>query len=189
MVHLPSTGTDSARSLRAAANSTRPGVLNPPTKAEYEQSNAWGLATSADIHGCNPDIIRDADAIKLFTKKLCDKLGMKMFGETVVVDFGDDPRVSGFSLTQLIETSLVSGHFANQTNSVYLDVFSCKHYNAQTIVDFALSFFEGTSFNAHCILRGCDRFPAEYLEKFSKRNIVLNQTALEEKAVCATSAR
>jgi S-adenosylmethionine decarboxylase len=130
-----------------------------------------------DIHGCDPAIIRDADAIKSFTKELCKKLDVKMFGETVVVNFGEDPRVSGFSLVQLIETSLVSGHFANQTNSVYLDVFSCKFFEARTIVDYALSFFRGTSFNAHCILRGCDPFPEKYLEQFSERNIVLNSRA------------
>ena len=91
-----------------------------------------------------------------------------------VVDFGSDPRVSGFSLVQLIETSLVSGHFANQTNAVYLDVFSCRFYEAQKIVDFALSFFQGKTYNAHCSLRGCDSFPKAYLEKFAERNIVLN---------------
>jgi hypothetical protein len=31
---------------------------------------------------------------------------MRRYGETQVVYFGDDPRVTGFSLTQLIATSL-----------------------------------------------------------------------------------
>lgn len=146
----------------------------PPTKAEYDRSNAWGLATAVDIHDCNPTLVRDAEAIKRFTKELCRRLDVKMFGETVIVDFGSDPRVSGFSLVQLIETSLVSGHFANQTNAVYLDVFSCRFYDAQKIVDFALSFFQGKSYNAHCALRGCDAFPRAYLEQFAERNIVLN---------------
>ncbi|OGJ73548.1 hypothetical protein A3G69_01595 [Candidatus Peribacteria bacterium RIFCSPLOWO2_12_FULL_53_10] len=146
----------------------------PPTKAEYDRSNAWGLATAVDIHDCNPTIIRDALAIKRFTKELCTRLDVNMFGETIVVDFVTDPKVSGFSLVQLIETSLVSGHFANQTNAVYLDVFSCKFYEAQKIVEYALSFFQGKSYNAHCSLRGCDAFPKAYLEKFAERNIVLN---------------
>ena len=145
----------------------------PPSKAEYTHSNAWGMATAVDIHDCSPALIRDADAIKRFTVELCKKLGVKMFGETIVVDFGSDPKVSGFSLVQLIETSLVSGHFANQTNAVYLDVFSCKFYEAQKIIDYALSFFQGKSYNAHCILRGCDEFPRAYQEKFADRNITL----------------
>jgi S-adenosylmethionine/arginine decarboxylase-like enzyme len=153
------------------------GTFAPPSEAEYNQSNAWGLATAVDIQDCNPALIRDAEAIKRFTKELCKRLGVKMFGETIVVDFGADPKVSGFSLVQLIETSLVSGHFANQTNAVYLDVFSCKFYDAQKIIDYALSFFQGKSYNAHCVLRGCDEFPGEYLEKFADRNIVLSSKA------------
>ncbi len=154
----------------------RPASFRPPTEAEYKTSNAWGLATAVDIHDCNVQTIRDADAIKAFTKELCKRLGVKMFGETVVVDFGADPKVSGFSLVQLIETSLVSGHFGNgDTNYVYLDVFSCKYYDPQKIIDYALEFFEGTTHNAHCMLRGCENFPNEYREDFAKRNIVLQE--------------
>jgi S-adenosylmethionine decarboxylase len=68
---------------------------------------------------------------------------MNRFGTTVVVNFGEDPRVSGFSMTQLIETSLISGHFANNTNAIYLDVFSCKAYPPYKTAEFARKFFEG----------------------------------------------
>jgi hypothetical protein len=66
---------------------------------------------------------------------------MRRFGETQVIHFGEDERVAGFSMVQLIETSLISGHFANLTNAVYLDVFSCKLYDPQTVQDFAMEFF------------------------------------------------
>ena len=180
MTLRPSPQTLSVRPPKVSSQNAKFTVQNPkssfapPTKAEYDRSNAWGLATAVDIHDCNPTIIRDALAIKRFTKELCTRLDVNMFGETIVVDFGTDPKVSGFSLVQLIETSLVSGHFANQTNAVYLDVFSCKFYEAQKIVEYALSFFQGKSYNAHCSLRGCDAFPKAYLEKFAERNIVLN---------------
>ena len=67
---------------------------------------------------------------------------MKMFGECQVIYFGDDPKVSGFSMTQLIETSLVSGHFANNTNAAYLDIFSCKWYDVKKVKVFSKKFFE-----------------------------------------------
>jgi S-adenosylmethionine/arginine decarboxylase-like enzyme len=148
--------------------------FTPLTEAEYKKSKAWGMATSVDIHDCNPALVRDAEAIKAFTAELCRRIDMKRFGETVVVNFGEAEEVAGFSMTQLIETSLISAHFANQTNSVYLDVFSCKFYDAQKMIDYALSFFKGTSFNAHCVLRGCEEFPKGYQKEFSNRNIVLN---------------
>lgn len=109
--------------------------------AQYVEENPWGMSTSIDLYECNPETIRDAEAIKKFVKELCTLIGMKTFGETVVVDFGENERVSGFSMTQLIETSLISAHFANQSNAVYLDVFSCKEYPPQKTADFAKDFF------------------------------------------------
>lgn len=110
---------------------------------EAVAKGVWGIAASVDIYGCNPGTIRDADAIRRFVAELCDLIGMKRFGETQVVHFGEDERVAGFSMTQLIETSLVSAHFANQTNAVYLDVFSCRPYDPDVVADFAQRFFGG----------------------------------------------
>jgi len=128
--------------------------ISVPTEQEYLASGAWGMLTSIDIHGCNPATIRNAEAIKKFTAQVCDHIDMKRFGETQVVEFGDDPRVHGYSMVQLIETSLVSAHFAEDTNSVYLDVFSCKYYDATKAAAFAARFFEGRDFNAVTLLRG-----------------------------------
>jgi S-adenosylmethionine decarboxylase len=122
-------------------------------KEDYHAQDAWGLVTSIDLHDCHPPTIRDADKIKAFVYELCDRIGMKRFGECTVVDFGEDPRVSGFSMTQLIETSLISAHFANQTNTVYLDIFSCKFYDPVVATDFAQEFFGAKHANHTATLR------------------------------------
>ena len=106
--------------------------------------NVWGMASAIDIYNCNPDTIRDADAIRRFTVALCDLIEMKRFGETQVVHFGEDERVAGYSMVQLIETSLISAHFANQSNAVYLDVFSCKPYDPEKVQTFSQEFFGGS---------------------------------------------
>lgn len=110
------------------------------------EENVWGIATSIDIYNCTPETIRDADKIKTFVAELCDLIEMKRFGDTTVVNFGEDERVAGYSMTQLIETSLISAHFANQSNAVYLDVFSCKPYEPMVVEEFARKYFGGT----HC---------------------------------------
>ncbi len=122
-------------------------------KEKFVKEQAWGLLTSLDIHDCNPQLIRDAEAIRRFVKELCELIEMKRFGDTFIVDFGEDPRVSGFSMTQLIETSLISAHFANQSNAVYLDVFSCKYYEPLTVAEFAKKFFQAKDYNIHIALR------------------------------------
>ena len=120
---------------------------------KYKNTDAWGLLTGIDLHSCNPQTIRDAEKIKKFVEELCELIGMKRFGECVVVDFGEDERVAGFSMTQLIETSLISGHFANQSNNVYLDVFSCKFYDPRTVAKFAKKFFKAKDYKVHYVLR------------------------------------
>lgn len=121
-------------------------------KQAVEQS-AWGIASSFDIYNCNRRTIRSAEKIRQFVVELCDLIEMKRFGETMVVHFGEDERVAGYSMVQLIETSLISAHFANQTNTVYLDVFSCKPYEPSVVAEFAQKFFGGTACITHSTLR------------------------------------
>jgi S-adenosylmethionine/arginine decarboxylase-like enzyme len=118
-----------------------------------EIQQAWGLACSFDIYECDPGTIRDAEAIRRFVGELCELIEMKRFGECIVVDFGEDERVAGFSMMQLIETSLISAHFANASNTVYLDVFSCKPYDPATVERFATRYFGGSRCITHVNLR------------------------------------
>lgn len=122
-------------------------------RADYERENAWGILASIDLHECNPDFIRDAEKVKQHVYELCERIGMKRFGECVVVNFGEDERVAGFSMTQLIETSLISGHYANASNAVYLDIFSCKYYNPYEVAEFTKEFFQAKNYNLHYTLR------------------------------------
>lgn len=120
---------------------------------KFEKDNPWGLYCSIDVHHCNPAIIRDAEKIRDYVIKLCDLINMKCFGEIQVVHFGEDERVAGYSMTQLIETSLISGHFANESNTSYIDIFSCKKYNPWEAAEFTKSFFEGKDYKLNYNLR------------------------------------
>ncbi len=122
-------------------------------KSEYKRKDPWGVLTSIDIYECDRKIIRDAGSIKQFVYDLCKMIDMKRFGECRVVHFGEDEAVEGFSMTQLIETSLISGHFANATNAAYLDIFSCKYYDPRDVAQFALSFFKGSNYKMQLAYR------------------------------------
>jgi len=123
------------------------------SEAAYEAHDAWGMSLHLDIHRCNPELIRDAAAIQEFTVTLCDMLGVQRYGPTQIVRFGRDPMVYGYSMVQLIETSLVSAHFAEDSNAVYLDIFSCKYYDPQVAAEFSASFFGSSSVNGVVTLR------------------------------------
>jgi S-adenosylmethionine/arginine decarboxylase-like enzyme len=101
----------------------------------------WGIATAVDLHDCAPELIRNAGHIRRYVEELCDLIKMNRYGDCQVVHFGEG-RVAGYSMTQLIETSLISGHFANETNRAYLDIFSCKAYDPEIVEAFTRNFFK-----------------------------------------------
>jgi S-adenosylmethionine/arginine decarboxylase-like enzyme len=119
-----------------------------------EQPNEyWGVSTSIDLYDCDLELMQDENAIRRFTADLCDFIQMRRYGETQVVRFGDDPRVTGFSMTQLIETSLVSAHFADNSRAIYLDVFSCAPYDPEATANFAARFFKAHDCKVHVLER------------------------------------
>lgn len=108
--------------------------------AKYNRDHMWGLSTAIDLHGCRPDPIRDPKKIREFIVELCEKIDMKRFGEPTIVSFGDGER-AGYSLVQLIETSCITAHFAEQDNNAYIDVFSCKPYPPEKTAQYCKEFF------------------------------------------------
>ena len=123
---------------------TVPAVIDSPILGTAVEHKFWGIASSIDIYDCDPGKIRNADTIRRFVVELCELIEMNRFGETQVVHFGEDERVAGYSMVQLIETSLISAHFANLTNTTYLDVFSCKSYDPEIVRGFSQGYFGGT---------------------------------------------
>lgn len=130
-------------------------LTGPEIKTLFEKSNApWGLLTSVDLYECAPDLIASKEKISEFTIQLCEMIEVNRFGDPIIVHFGKDEKVKGYSLVQLIETSLVSGHFAENDNSAYIDIFSCKYYNPDIAYEYCLSFFQAKRGTLKTILRG-----------------------------------
>jgi S-adenosylmethionine/arginine decarboxylase-like enzyme len=120
---------------------------------ENQTNHCWGVSSCIDLYDCDLQLMQDEAAIKRFVRELCGLIKMRRFGDTQVVRFGDDPRVTGFSMTQLIETSLVSAHFADNSKAVYLDVFSCAPYDPEETAAFAVKFFKARSHRVQVIKR------------------------------------
>lgn len=118
------------------------------SKAAY-----WGLSSCIDLYDCDLSRMQDAELVKDFVHQLCDRIKMRRFGETQVVYFGDEARVTGFSMTQLIETSLISAHFADASCAIYLDVFSCAPYEPEAVASFAKDFFKAGRYHLTSVKR------------------------------------
>jgi len=112
----------------------------------FKSGKEWGLLVSVDVHDCDPAKIRSKEVISQFVIDLCKYIDMKRFGDPTVVRFGADPRVQGYSLVQLIETSCISGHFAEDTDRAFIDVFSCKDFPPKKVAEFCAKYFGSSKF-------------------------------------------
>lgn len=120
---------------------------------QFIDGQSWGISAAIDLHNCDPKLVRSSKDIKRFVYELCDLIGVKRFGECVVVHFGEKEEIAGYSMTQLIETSLISGHFVNKNNNIYLDVFSCNYFDPNVIAKKANEFFRAEGFTLNSLLR------------------------------------
>lgn len=131
-------------------------IINPEVNTNIKSESDteyWGVSTSVDLYECNLELMQNADAIREFVIALCDRIKMRRYGDTQVVFFGDDPRVQGFSMTQLIETSLISAHFADASRAIYLDVFSCAPYDSEDTAKFAADYFKAARYKYNVAYR------------------------------------
>lgn len=116
-------------------------ISDEECKKKFDDENQWGLLVSVDLGDCDHERICSGETIKQFAIDLAKYIDMKRYGEPVVVRFGDDPKVQGYSLMQLIETSLISGHFAEDTDRAFIDVFSCKGYPPEKTAEYCKEYF------------------------------------------------
>ncbi len=108
---------------------------------KYNTENHWGLHIAVDLGECDHQKISDGEVIKQFAIDLADYIEMKRYGEPIAVHFGDNPKVQGYSLIQLIETSCIAGHFAEDTDRAFIDVFSCKQFPPEKTAEFCKEYF------------------------------------------------
>ena len=124
------------------------------TKESVEsEGEYWGISSCINLYECDLALMQNADAIRAFVVLLCDRIKMRRYGEPQVVFFGDEPRVQGFSMTQLIETSLISAHFADASKAIYLDVFSCAPYDPKDTARFAAEYFKADHYQFEVVYR------------------------------------
>jgi S-adenosylmethionine/arginine decarboxylase-like enzyme len=101
---------------------------------------SWGYLLSLDMARCIPNTIRQDVIIRAFTQTLVREIDMIAFGPPQVVWFGSGNK-GGYTLVQLIETSSITGHFCEETNDAYLDVFSCKPFAPETVKRVVAEYF------------------------------------------------
>jgi S-adenosylmethionine/arginine decarboxylase-like enzyme len=94
---------------------------------KIKRRSRWGYHLIVDARDCDPVAMRSKETIRAFVKELVSAIDMVAFGRPQIVMFGTGNK-KGYTLVQLIETSDITAHFVEETNDIYLDVFSCKDF-------------------------------------------------------------
>jgi S-adenosylmethionine/arginine decarboxylase-like enzyme len=97
---------------------------------------------------CDSFKVRDKDTIVNFIESLIREIEMKQFGEVITERFAlDNPEVAGYSAMCFLTTSHISAHFAEKSNSVFLDIFTCSKLDVNKTVIFCMDFFQAKTCN------------------------------------------
>ena len=104
----------------------------------------WGLLAAIDLHGCPPGPVADPDTIRAFVPALIDAIGMRAHGPLLLERFGDGD-LEGWSAMQFIETSSITVHADEVSGRCFIDVFSCRPFDAELAAAVAVDHFGGTS--------------------------------------------
>lgn len=121
-------------------------------RATRKVKKQWGYHLVVDAGSCDHDAIRSKSTIAAFTKELVDKIGMVAYGKPRIVMFGEGDK-KGYTLVQLIETSNITAHFVEESDAVYLDIFSCKNYDASTAIAVFKKYFKPRTIVKHFLKR------------------------------------
>lgn len=110
---------------------------------------SYGKSLSLDLHDCDPALFNRRD-LKKFVRDLCTCIDMTpaklVFWDYRYSPFAKrsaPPHLKGTSLVQFIETSTITIHTLDDLRAVYIDLFSCKDFNAAVVITFARAWFGG----------------------------------------------
>jgi S-adenosylmethionine/arginine decarboxylase-like enzyme len=117
---------------------------------------SWGYHLLVNAGGCDPEAIRSKDTIKRFSDELVKGIDMVAYGPPRIVRFGTSVQ-KGYTLVQLIETSCISAHFSEESNEVYLDVFSCKTFKKADAIAIFKKYFHPVKMTTEFLTRQAPR--------------------------------
>jgi S-adenosylmethionine/arginine decarboxylase-like enzyme len=126
----------------------------PETSRPGAAPGFWGRWCGLDLSECLPELIADRHNVERYIMALCQELDFKPYGSPSIVRFGSRPQIAGITFTQMIETSLISGHLVEESGAAFIDIFSCIDFSAQHAEDITRRFFRP----ARCVRHLIDRF-------------------------------
>lgn len=111
----------------------------------------YGQHMMLTANGCNA-AIEDIDCVSKFLSDLVLYIDMVAYGKPLVARFGDGIEI-GISGVQLIETSAITIHTNDGSRDMYLDVFSCKQYDEEKVINTVKQFYHPKNIDFQTVFR------------------------------------
>ncbi len=129
------------------------------TNQETGADAPYGFELILDLHGCDASRFTRND-IEAFCSRLCDLIGMDQCDLHFWDDEGvpeeeqqTDPRTKGTSAVQFILTSTIVIHTLDLMRIVYVNLFSCKPFDAKEAANFAADWFRSSDWTSRLVER------------------------------------
>jgi len=114
----------------------------------------FGYELILNIEGCDRGIITSRLKLKKYVDSLCELIKMKKYGKILLPYFGERSEYTkGYSLVQLIETSSITAHFSDYWGTAYINIFSCKSFDAKSAKKFTKEYFAARRMRSKFITR------------------------------------
>ena len=124
-----------------------------------ERTQDYGQELILDLHDCNSSRFT-RDEIRRYFEELCDLIEM----ERCDLHFWDDvgvpeperqthPKTKGTSAVQFILTSTIVIHTLDRMRSVYVNIFSCKEFDAEAAAKFTARWFRSGDWSLTVVAR------------------------------------
>ena len=119
----------------------------------------FGFHLILDIFDCNIESIRDEAVIREFLNVLLHKIKMKKMADPSFIYLSDEndyyvkKDIVRFTVFQGIETSSITIHFCEGSRTANFDLFSCKCFDQDIVIDLFNEYFGGEIANQMFISR------------------------------------
>ena len=107
------------------------------------KEKVWGQHVVLDLSGCPKDKIGNGDNILAWGQALIKAIDMVAYGKPMLEHFATHQmKTAGYTYVQLIETSNICAHFAENLGEVYIDIFSCRDFDTKLALKVTEEFFQ-----------------------------------------------
>ena len=117
----------------------------------------FGQHLTIDASQCDSKKLTDQSHVYDILSKLPEKLGMtKMTLPHVVKWLDPGSTVDGISGFVMIAESHISIHTFPEKNYVFMDIFSCREFDAEMAIRYLTKAFNSTKYEKNILKRGMD---------------------------------